>query len=84
MRRTDRLWRAWVAAVAWTIAPAVLAEPGSVRYAPIASNGPALYPAAPGQDAVAPQVLRTAQNGLDFAANAAVGRIVVEDRKSVV
>ena len=49
MRRADRLWRPWVAAVAWTIAPAVLAEPGSVRYAPIASNGPALYPAAPGQ-----------------------------------
>ena len=81
MRRTDRVW---LAAMAWTLAQTVQAEPGSVRYAPIASNGPTLYPAAPGQDAVAPQLLRALQNGVDYAANAEVGRIVVElDRDAV-
>ena len=85
MRRADLGLRPLVAAaMACGLGSNVWAEPGSVRYAPINSTGPALYPAEPGQDVQAPQVLRAEQNGVDTAANAMVGRIVVElDRDAV-
>ena len=87
MRRADTCLALRLSPLALALLSALVqAEPreSSARYTPINSTGPALYPAAPGQDAQPGQVLRDQRNGLDYAANAAVGRIVVElDRDAV-
>ena len=62
-------------------------SPSDVRYTAPAAGSPgnaALLPRAPGQDAQAPLLFRGEQAGVDYAANAAVGRIVVDvDRDAV-
>ena len=64
--------------------------PPTVRYTPLAADGPLLYPRAPGRDAEPGAVLRAEVEGrqglapVNYAANAAVGRLVVEvDRDAV-
>lgn len=69
-------------AMAQTQPPA--GTPSDVRYTAPSAGGVALYPRTPGQDADKPAVFRGEQNGVDYAAAAAVGRIVVEvDRDAV-
>ena len=59
-------------------------SPSDVRYTTPAPGDAALYPRAPGTDAQAPQLLRAEQSGNNYAANAAVGRILVDvDRDAV-
>jgi hypothetical protein len=58
--------------------------PSDVRFTSATAGDASLYPRAPGQDADKPAVFRGEQNGVDYAANAAVGRILVEvDRDAV-
>ena len=55
-----------------------------VRFTSTTAGDASLYPRAPGQDADKPAVFRGEQNSVDYAANAAVGRILVEvDRDAV-
>ena len=59
-------------------------SPTDVRYTPVNADGPLLYPRLPGQDAEPGQVFRAETNAIPWAANAAVGRLVVEaDRDAV-
>ena len=70
---------------AQTQAPA--GSPTDVRYTAPSSNptgNATLLPRAPGPDAQAPLLFRGEQAGVDYAANAAVGRIVVDVDRDVV
>jgi len=59
-------------------------SPSDVRYTPSVAGDATLHPRAPGQDAQPPRLFRGEQAGIDYAVNAAVGRIVVEvDRDAV-
>ena len=86
------LWACLGPAAAQTAAPAGVTPPPegpppSVRYTPLAADGPLLYPRAPGRDAEPGSVLRgdaDGRSGLAYAANAAVARLLVEvDRDAV-
>jgi hypothetical protein len=69
-------------ATAQSRAPA--GSPSDVRYTAPTAGEAALTPRAPGQDAAPPQLVRGSVNELDLAANAAIGRIVVEvDRDGI-
>ena len=59
-------------------------SPADVRYTAPTAGDAALHPRAPGLDARPPTVFRGEQAGIDYAANALVGRILVEvDRDAV-
>jgi hypothetical protein len=74
---------AWAAASALAQTQPATGSPTDVRYTPVTGPESALYPRQPG-DAVPSAVLGADRNGIDFAANAAVARLVVEvDRNAV-
>lgn len=59
-------------------------SPTDVRYTPLSAGDAQLLPRAPGNDAQPGVIFRAERSVLDYAANAAVGRIVVEvDRNAV-
>jgi hypothetical protein len=59
-------------------------SPSDVRFTSPTAGDAALTPRVPGQDAEKPALFRGQQSGIDYAANAPVGRIVVEvDRDAV-
>ncbi len=71
-----------VAALAQTQPPA--GSPADVHYTATSAGDAQLYPLAPGLDAQPPTVFRGEKSGIDYAANGAVGRILVEvDRNAV-
>ncbi len=99
MRRPDLALATLVAAMAAIVAPHATAlaqtsrppagSPSDVRYtepgaASTASPAGALHPRAPDQDAAQSSVLPTRQGEVDYAANAAVGRIVVEVERDAI
>ncbi len=71
-----------LAAQAQTQPPA--GTPSDVRYTATGAGDAALYPRSPAQDAQPPRLFRGEQAGINYAANGAVARIVVEaDRDGV-
>ena len=81
------LGSAWAQAAGPVATAAPDGPPPAVRYTPLVADSPLLYPRAPGQDGEPGAVLRgpaDGRQGLAWAANAAVGRLLVAvDRDAV-